>query len=307
MFEYLLGDIVAKGHDVIVSSGQEDANHTSQLVACANKLGIDVVLVFFKRFNKELAGNALLINLLDAVIIDTEIEPLPHSEEEEEELNRRLDEIVDDLRKHGRHPYKMWTESWEPSAPLNLIGYFYCVQEIMQQLKELGETAQYIYVAHASGASQGGLLLGSKYFQAPFKVIGISTIPGYTPEGRTIPTIRNVNMASEVLGANITVEPNELILRDEYIGPESWGAFGRGTKKSIEAIRLVARNTGTLLDPHYTGKAMTALLDDIRQGKLSSTDTVIFYFTGGVPNIFSYAKELQIESRDDIKMLYKEK
>ena len=305
MMEFLFGDIVAEGHDVIVTAGQEDANHTSQVVACANKLGIDIVLVFLKRLHKELAGNALLINLLDPVIIETEIEPMPHSAEEEDKVNRKLDEIVNELRRHGRHPYKMYTESWEPYAPLNIIGYFYCVQEIMQQLTEMGETAQYIYVAHASGASQGGLVLGAKYFHAPFKAVGTLTIAGDTIEERSATTTKNVNMASELLGANITIESSELILHDEYIGPETWGAFERATKKGIEAIRLVAKTEGAFLDPHYTGKAMAAMLDDIRQGELTSKDTVIFYLTGGAPNIFSYANELQMENRNDIKSLYK--
>ena len=297
MMEYIFGDIVAKGYDVVVTVGQEDANHTSQVVACANKLGMDIVLVFLKRLHQELAGNAFLINLLDPVIIETEIEPLPHSAEEEDKVNRKLDEVVDELKRHGRRPYKMYTESWEPYAPLNIIGYFYCAQEIMQQLEEMGEMAQYIYVAHASGASQGGLVLGAKYFHASFKVVGTLTIAGDTKEERSTTTTKNANMASELLGTNITIDSSEINLHDEYIGPETWGAFERATKKGIEAIRLVAKTEGVFLDPHYTGKAMAAMLDDIQQGKLTSKDTVIFYLTGGAPNIFSYAKELQITNK----------
>jgi len=305
MMEYIFGDIIARGHDVIVAAGQEDANHTSQLVACANKLGIDIVIVFLKRRQKELEGNALLINLFDPVMVELDIEPLPHSAEEEKKVNQKMGEIADELKQHNRNPYILYTESWEPEAPLNIIGYFYCAQEIKQQLRVMGETAQYIYLAHASGASQGGLVLGAKYFQAPFRVVGTLTIPEDIVKERSIATARNVNLASELLDANITIKPSEIILYDDYIGPETWGAFARATKKGIEAIRLLAKTEGVLLDPHYTGKAFAAMLDDIRQGQLTSKDTVVFYLTGGAPNIFSYAEELQIKKHRAPDVLYR--
>jgi 1-aminocyclopropane-1-carboxylate deaminase/D-cysteine desulfhydrase-like pyridoxal-dependent ACC family enzyme len=293
MLEYEFGDALFKGCDVIVTTASDDANHTSQTLACANKLGMDTVLVFYKREQRELQGNGLLLNLLDPVVIETEFE---RGEEDAPKMNHKIDEIIDELRRKGRHPYKLYFKNGV-YQPLGAVGFFYCAQEIMQQLKDMGETAQYVYVAHASGLSQGGLVLGAKYFQAPFKVVGTLTIPGDTKEERTENIVRNVNMASELLGAGITVDPGEILIHDEYIGPETLGAFGRATRKGIEAIRLVAKTEGIFLDPHYTGKAMSTLLDDIRQGKLTSKDNVIFYFTGGIPNIFSYTKELQIESR----------
>ena len=314
MLEYPLGDAVARGYDVIVTTGAEDTNHTSQLVACANKLGMDSVIVLYKRIQKELTGNALLDNLLDPVIIETEFrfqvydptlpEEAAGASEEKERINQMLDDIIDDLQKHGRHPYKMHFKTQEPYAPSCMVGFVYCAQEITQQLKEMGETAQYLYVAHASGSSQGGLVLGAKYFHAPFKVIGVLTILGHRREDRMVATAKITNEASDLLGANITVEPTEIVVRGEYIGPETWGVFQRATKKGIEAIRLVAKTEGIFLDPHYTGKAMAALLDDIQQGKLTSKDTVIFYHTGGAPNIFPYTKELQVENRT-IKSLHR--
>ncbi|MGH9963059.1 MAG: hypothetical protein ACREBC_39080 [Pyrinomonadaceae bacterium] len=50
--------------------------------------------------------------------------------------------------------------------------------------------------------------------------------------------------------------------------------------------KLLAANEGIVLDPVYTAKAMAALLDWIRKGKLTERDTVLFWHTGGQMAMF---------------------
>jgi len=59
-----------------------------------------------------------------------------------------------------------------------------------------------------------------------------------------------------------------------------------------EAIKLVAKHEGILLDPVYSGRAMGALIDMIRNREFSFTDTVLFWYTGGTPALFEFAKAL---------------
>lgn len=75
---------------------------------------------------------------------------------------------------------------------------------------------------------------------------------------------------------------------DGYVG----GSFALLTPKAREAIHLVARTEGILLDPIYTGRSMAALMDYIREGRIGRDKTVIFLHTGGTPGLFSYAGEL---------------
>lgn len=77
-------------------------------------------------------------------------------------------------------------------------------------------------------------------------------------------------------------------MRHEYTGA-GYGVVGDAER---EAIRLVARREGVLLDPVYTGRAMAGLLDLIRRGKFGRDDTVVFWHTGGLPALFGYAREL---------------
>jgi D-cysteine desulfhydrase len=60
------------------------------------------------------------------------------------------------------------------------------------------------------------------------------------------------------------------------------------TREVIEAVRRTDRLEGLLLDPVYTGKAMAALFDLVRRGRLKAGDRVVFWHTGGAPALYAY-------------------
>ena len=69
---------------------------------------------------------------------------------------------------------------------------------------------------------------------------------------------------------------------DDYIGQ----GYGIESEAGREALHLLARTEGILLDPVYTAKAMAALIDWIRQGKLYKDANVLFWHTGGQMALF---------------------
>ena len=80
----------------------------------------------------------------------------------------------------------------------------------------------------------------------------------------------------------------DIDVRDDYIGPK----YGAVTPAGREAMALLGRTEGILLDPVYTAKAMAGLIDDARQERLSAKDQAVFIHTGGTPAIFAYRDEL---------------
>ena len=56
----------------------------------------------------------------------------------------------------------------------------------------------------------------------------------------------------------------------------------------IEAVQLLAREEGILLDPVYSGKGMAGLIDLVREGHFSKGENVIFLHTGGSAALFAY-------------------
>jgi L-cysteate sulfo-lyase len=58
----------------------------------------------------------------------------------------------------------------------------------------------------------------------------------------------------------------------------------------LEAVELLARTEGLLLDPVYSGKGMAGLIDLIRKGRFKSTENVVFLHTGGSVALFGYGQ-----------------
>jgi len=64
--------------------------------------------------------------------------------------------------------------------------------------------------------------------------------------------------------------------------------YGIPTDRMVEAVSLVARLEGLLLDPVYSGKAMAGLIDLVRRGRFGAEENVVFLHTGGAPGLFAY-------------------
>ena len=54
----------------------------------------------------------------------------------------------------------------------------------------------------------------------------------------------------------------------------------------------MAESEGIILDPVYSSKAMSGLIDHIKKGRIRKGETVVFVHTGGNPAVFAYAEEL---------------
>ena len=70
-----------------------------------------------------------------------------------------------------------------------------------------------------------------------------------------------------------------------YAGP----GYGISTPGMLEAVGLVAKLEGIVLDPVYTGKAMAGLIDLVRSGQFTPDETIVFLHTCGMPAMFAYA------------------
>jgi D-cysteine desulfhydrase len=57
-------------------------------------------------------------------------------------------------------------------------------------------------------------------------------------------------------------------------------------------MKLTAETEGIFLDPIYTSKAMTALIDLIKKDYFRKDDNVAFLHTGGLPALFTHRNKL---------------
>jgi len=143
-------------------------------------------------------------------------------------------------------------------------------------------TPDALVTACGTSSTQTGLVLGSYlYGSGEIEVIGISVA---TDKGRLIERInRQVNEACVELDIGMRIPKEAVRVLDDYIGP----GYGIPTEEMREALLLVARTEGIVLDPVYTGKAMAGLIDLIKNGHFQHEDVIVFVHTGGIPGLFA--------------------
>jgi len=84
--------------------------------------------------------------------------------------------------------------------------------------------------------------------------------------------------SAAALGASDRID-----IDDRFVGE----GYGVPTPASTEALQLLARTEGILLDPVYTAKAMAGVIAKIAEGELTANQTVLFWHTGGDPAFFA--------------------
>ena len=134
-----------------------------------------------------------------------------------------------------------------------------------------------------------GLLLGLRALGRPTRVAGICPIRWDRDNHQTIAAIANA--AAERLGLGLRIAPAEVEIDESFIGE----GYGIVTPESRAALDLLARSEAILLDPVYSSKAMAALIEHVRTGRIGRDETVVFVHTGGLPALFAYADRLVAE------------
>ncbi len=270
--EFDLAAALAQGADCIVCGGVVQSNTARQVAAACAKIGIECHLGMMRgRLAKteagyEQTGNILLNRLFGAVIHD-----IPW----DEDRNRRLHEITEQLRASGRRPYLV---PYGASDALGAMGYVLAAEEILRNRPDVK------WIVHGSGSAgtQAGLVAGLLALEHDAKVIGIDV--DAQPERVKADVCRVGREVAEMLGIAGNWHDDAV----EVAAGWSAGAYGIADATTEEAIRLAARLEGLALDPVYAGKGLAGLIGLARQGRFHRDDPVVWIHTGGAPGIFAY-------------------
>jgi L-cysteate sulfo-lyase len=278
--EYVLADAQQRGFDTLITSGSSQSNFALQMAAAARKLGMEPYLVLVKGVHVETQGNLLLHNILASSVTIMEVS---HPSEMFSTMPRKMNQLAEELRVEGRNPLVIPAGAF---TPLGTAGWVNAAEEIIRQVQDQKITVRYVVVANGSGGTQAGLTMGFKQLKVPIDVIGISVLNEKNEAAAIVED--QIAETARLLGLDVRVSSNELTVYDDYIGE----GYGMPTKECIEAIRVVAQTEAIFLDPVYTGKAMSGLMDLVGKGQITKHDTVLFIHTGGVAADFAYTEEL---------------
>ena len=272
--EFVIGRAVAEGMDSLVVSGGFQSNLARIAAAMGNRLGLQVVLVLGGEPGEPRlpTGNLLLDHLYGVTVHTVDTSP-------RWEFGTAVEDVAEDLRRRGKRPFVVPLGG---SGPEGMAGYVSATQELLTQLSELELQPSRLYVPVGSGGTFSGLVLGALNQGAMYQVVGISVSRSRDYLLEQLPIAAAA--AAESLGLARRPRASDLCVDDSYIG----AGYGAMTEGCRNAISLVARTEGVLLDPVYSGKAMHGLIDHIKTGRIASRETVVFLHTGGWPALFAY-------------------
>ena len=277
--EFLMADAKSKGADVIITGAGLQSNWSTQTAAAALRCGMKTIVCSAGPKDKykpeEYGGNMLLHYILGA---DVRVFPVGFKELYETVFV----EVAEEMRKKGLTPY---IAKFAGSTPIGTLGYINAILELTNQATINGTEINYLVTGCGSGGTQAGLILGAKALNTGIKVIGVSV----SPADKAAMITPLVNETAKMLDVNLSIKPEEVTVFDDYIG-EGYGAI---YKDVVDTIELVARTEGIFLDPVYTGKTMTGLIDLIKKGYFTKKDTVVFLHTGGQTALFSFKEPIK--------------
>lgn len=271
--DFVVADALEKGADTLITCGAVQSNHCRLTLAAAVKEGLHCRLVLEERvpdsYSVDAGGNNFLFNLLGA----EKMHVVPGGSDMAAEMRK----VANDAIAEGRKPYVI---PGGASNELGATGYAACVQEILKQSFDRSLSIDAVVCASGSGGTHAGLLAGLHGSNSPIPVIGINVSTGKEAQEEKIFTLANKTCAHLGLGK---IPRRMVTCYDDYVGP----GYSLPTAGMIEAVHLLAKTEGILLDPVYTGKAMAGLIDLIRKRTFKKEDTVLFIHTGGAPGLFA--------------------
>ena len=269
--EFLMGEAQHQQAELIVTFGAVQSNHVRQTVAACAQLGFpcEPILsrsVDFDEDSYRLSGNLFLDQLLGATI--HQVNP--------EDVKVTFRALLD------RESRRVYAIPAGGSNATGSLGYVDCAREISAQVNNLGIEIKTLVHATSSAGTQAGLIVGMANETRPIPILGINVYDAKADHMASKVRQLATDVADKVGSAPI---PDNLIqLNHEHRGP----GYGLPTPAMIEAVTLVAQQEGVLLDPVYSGKAMAALIAEIRAGTWHRDDHVMFLHTGGNPALFAY-------------------
>lgn len=278
--EYVFADMLAQGYDTVITMGGIQSNHVRQTISGAARLGIEshaILNIPVPELKNELASSG---NYLMDVIMDANIHIV---DGDDDECVAKMQEVHDQLISEGKNPYLL---PMGASNGIGSLGYMACARELMDQWEDDNINPSHIFVGTGSCGTHGGLLAGLRYFgNTSTKVVGVSVSQ---PEERKVADVKNIlDQIHDVieLPADL-ISDADIIVKDAYYGK----AYAYPTDEANEAVKLLAKLEGILLDPVYTGKTMAGMIDLIQKGELKDAKDVVFLHTGGAPALHPYAK-----------------
>jgi D-cysteine desulfhydrase len=269
--EYLLSAAVNECADTVITCGAAQSNHARATALLGATIGIKSIL-FLRTPNPASpppsSGNLLLDRMAGAEV--RFITPSDYAKRTEIMEAARLK-----LAKAGQKAYVIPEGG---SNGLGALGYVDAMREVREQLDSgfAGGPGAFDAVVHAcgSGGTAAGVALGASLWNVAEAVIAVAVCDDRAYFDGVIGRI-----VAEARALDATLSPPVmLVVDDRFKGP----GYGVASDEQIRFIAEVARASGLVLDPVYSGKALFGLAHLEPKPRRA-----LFIHTGGLPGLLA--------------------
>ncbi len=285
--EFLIGKAKADGAECVFTYGATQSNHAMQTSWAAAKNGLKPILYLAAVVPPDpddYKANLLLDGIYGAEIHVVDLEEGESFADAEKRSFKMGKSHIARLEEQGIKSYDI------PMGGANeygTLGYVNCMIELAEQMETEGVRFDHMYHSTGSGGTMAGIVAGKHIMDLEMQVHSVTAMD---VGGEVKYVGRAARMASDalaLLGVDETLSAEHFLIDQNHYGP----GYECPSEEGTEAIRLLARKEGILVDPVYSGKAFAGLLSDVRSGAIPAGSNVLFLHTGG-STVFFAEKEI---------------
>jgi 1-aminocyclopropane-1-carboxylate deaminase/D-cysteine desulfhydrase-like pyridoxal-dependent ACC family enzyme len=270
-FEFEIAHVLENGYDTIININHYHSNQARFIAAGCAKAGLKYHIVSIDMVDAPITGNLLLCKLMGAKIHRTP-----------SEYGRQVAEkIFAEETTTGRKPYILPDDPF--ADVMGMIGFLETGLELEQQL-EVAEVEGPVRFWGLTGRSIAGLRLYAKNRGLDWRATACQYSPGSVEDFQKV-TVDRAAQVAEMFELELSLDDHDLTVLEDYRGP----GYGEPDDRVIEAILMVGKAEGLILDPNYTGKAMSGLIGELRCERIDPEETICFIHSGGLPQLFAHA------------------
>lgn len=254
--EYLLYDALNQDSTAVITTGAVQSNHARATAAACASLGLECHLVL-KGSRGEFEGNLFLAQALGAHVYIVD----------ETQQAATVAQIQQKLETQGERVYVV---PMGGSNALGSLGYRDAFQEILDYEAAHGVVFDSVTVTTGSGGTYSGLYYENDKQQNGKIIQGISVSLASTEFEEIIRGI--------LIGMDAELDTSRILIKDAYVGE----GYGNYTSGEIKQYLSIAKKTGILFDPCYTGKGFSGFLSELDKEPLKDKQNHLFIHTGGI-------------------------
>lgn len=269
--EYLIFDAQSHEASTIVTAGPLQSDHCRLTAVLCAKFGLQCIIVAIEDDPEEATGNVLLDAIFGAQVIIKKNDGRP----EDDQIQDAVSQVMIKMRDKGEIVYYIPKGG---SNLLGMLGYYDCALELDEQAKAQHLTRGTVYVPVDTFSTYLGLYCGLKDINSPLNLVGIAVRPFGKEQRHEL----HEYFALAKKEYHFDFDDSDMHIETDYVRK----GYDIPDSHVRQALYMMARREGILLDPCVSGKVFAALLDMIKDHKIKIGRPILFVHTGGMPQLF---------------------